>query len=513
MASELVMGVKHLRDGIEAQAVLGADMSVIAIVGTADNADAEEFPLDTPILLYTSDTVKRAKLGATGTIVDALAGISAQLANGVGAARCVIVRVTHNASAATVIASLIGNEANRTGMWALLDAPEDLGVTPRIVIVPGYTSQTWSGVDSITVTNGGADYVSAPAVGFSGGGGTGATGTAVLGSGDNAGKVVSVTITNEGSGYATAPTVTFTGGSGTGAAGTAVLEQQANPVVATIPTILARLKAGFIPEGPTNSRQAALDWLETIPETDSIWHPLRQDVKVMDADGEIVTKPMSPYIAGLYVRRDAAFAGVPGHSIANQQIYGIVGLTPSIPMSIIDPAVEGQDDLAVSFGIAFRGDTGVDGALTDGGFVFWGTDTLAAESEWLFVNVVRMRTYLELMQVKAIRVYLGRENLTQQTVQAIINTLDYQLRGFKANGDIIDYRLGFDPDANLPTELRLGFIKLMFKAEEPPVLRKVTISSRRYAAALDGLVQTIAIQLGNELPANYRPGAPFRPQF
>lgn len=502
MASELVMGVKHLRDGIEAQAVLGADMSVIAIVGTAENADADDFPLDTPVLLYTSDTAKRAALGAVGTIVDALAGISAQLANGVGAARCIVVRVAHNASAATVVAALVGNEANRTGIWALLEAPEDLGVTPRIVIVPGYTSQTWSGVASITVGNQGADYTTPPTVGFTGGGGTGAAGTAVLGTGPTANKVVSVTITNQGSGYATAPTVTFTGGGGTGATGTAVLEQQANPVVAAIPTILARLKAGFIPEGPTNSRQAALNWLETIPETENIWHPLRQDVKVMDTEGDIVTKPMSPYIAGLYVRRDASTDGVPAFSVANQQIYGIVGLTPTIPMSIIDPAVEGQDDLVVSFGIAFRGDSGVDGALTDGGFVFWGTDTLSADAEWLFVNVVRLRTYCELMQVKAVRVYLGRFNLTQQTVQAIMNTLDSQLRGFKAAGYIIDYRLGFDPDANDPTQLRLGFIKVMYKAEEPPVLRKVTISSRRYAAALDGLVQTIAIQLGNELPAN-----------
>lgn len=74
------------------------------------------------------------------------------------------------------------------------------------------------GIASVTITNGGSGYLTPPTVSFTGGGGTGAAGTAVL-SGD---AVASVTITNPGSGYTSAPTVGFTGGSGTGAAGTAV---------------------------------------------------------------------------------------------------------------------------------------------------------------------------------------------------------------------------------------------------------------------------------------------------
>ena len=77
-------------------------------------------------------------------------------------------------------------------------------------------------VGSVTITAGGSSYTSVPTVTFSGGGGSGATGTAVVSS--NA--VASITITNKGTGYSSAPTVTFIGGGGTGAVGTAVLISQ-----------------------------------------------------------------------------------------------------------------------------------------------------------------------------------------------------------------------------------------------------------------------------------------------
>jgi phage tail sheath protein FI len=242
-----------------------------------------------------------------------------------------------------------------------------------------------------------------------------------------------------------------------------------------------------------------LDWKETIPASARILHPLRQDAKVLDSDGNIVTKPLSPYVIGLYVRRDALTGGVPTKSAANQAMYGLVGVTPTIPFSIVDANSLGQTDLEDSFGIVFRGDVGADGSLSDGGYTFWGTDTLSADTQWLFANVTRMRDYLELLQVKALRVYLGNYNLTRQTIQAIINTMETQLVNLRANGYILDYAIGFDPAVNTPEELELGHIDLQFEAEEPPVLRKITIHSRRHAEALVDLARSIAISLGADI--------------
>jgi len=60
-------------------------------------------------------------------------------------------------------------------------------------------------VDICTVVNGGSGYATAPAVSFSGGGGSGATAQANL----SGGVVTSITVLTPGSGYSSAPTVTI----------------------------------------------------------------------------------------------------------------------------------------------------------------------------------------------------------------------------------------------------------------------------------------------------------------
>jgi len=98
-------------------------------------------------------------------------------------------------------------------------------------------NNTWSGsvtlgvanpdfVAGVTITNGGSGYSASapPTVTFSGGGGSGATGTAVV---NAAGQVVAVNltpVTGGGTLYTSAPTVTFSGGGGSGAAGNAFLQ-------------------------------------------------------------------------------------------------------------------------------------------------------------------------------------------------------------------------------------------------------------------------------------------------
>lgn len=75
------------------------------------------------------------------------------------------------------------------------------------------------GIASIAVTDGGADYATAPTVVITGGGGSGATATATVAGGE----VTGVTVTAAGSGFTSAPTITFTGGGGSGATATATL--------------------------------------------------------------------------------------------------------------------------------------------------------------------------------------------------------------------------------------------------------------------------------------------------
>lgn len=83
-------------------------------------------------------------------------------------------------------------------------------------------------VATVTLTNSGSGYTSAPTVVFTSSSGLGAAATAVIGTGSDAGKIVGINITNQGTGYQIAPTVSFVGGGGTGAAATTTLDIDIN---------------------------------------------------------------------------------------------------------------------------------------------------------------------------------------------------------------------------------------------------------------------------------------------
>ena len=85
--------------------------------------------------------------------------------------------------------------------------------------VPANPSTAAGALARVIITSGGSGYTSAPTVSFTGGGGTGATATAIL----SGGAVTGLVLGAGGSGYTSAPTVGFTGGGGSGAAAIAAL--------------------------------------------------------------------------------------------------------------------------------------------------------------------------------------------------------------------------------------------------------------------------------------------------
>ena len=77
------------------------------------------------------------------------------------------------------------------------------------------TRNPTGGVKTITITNQGSGYNTAPTVKFITSTGRNAEATAYLGEGADAGKVIKVIITNPGTNYQTAPTIQFVGGNPT----------------------------------------------------------------------------------------------------------------------------------------------------------------------------------------------------------------------------------------------------------------------------------------------------------
>jgi len=117
--------------------------SVIGLVGTAPDADAVAFPLNTPVLVAGNRT-EAALLDAVGdgngTLPDAIDAIFDQCG-----AMVVVIRVDEGLDEAATLTNIVGGVDAGTGQYqgvhGLLSAESVLGVAPKILCAPGYTSQ------------------------------------------------------------------------------------------------------------------------------------------------------------------------------------------------------------------------------------------------------------------------------------------------------------------------------------------------------------------------------------
>ena len=117
--------------------------SVIGIVGTAPDADAAAFPLNTPVLIAGSrleaaglDTVGDGE----GTLPHAVDGIMDQIG-----AVVIVVRVAADADPAEELANVVGGinagSGAYEGVHALLAAESVVGLSPTVLCAPGFTHQ------------------------------------------------------------------------------------------------------------------------------------------------------------------------------------------------------------------------------------------------------------------------------------------------------------------------------------------------------------------------------------
>lgn len=116
--------------------------AVIGIVGTAPDADATKFPLNTPVLIAGN----RSEAGALDTVGDgngtlpaAMDAIFDQIAPNV-----IVIRVEEGVDAAATTSNVIGTvqaDGSHTGLQALLTCKAKVGLKPRILGSPGLDVQ------------------------------------------------------------------------------------------------------------------------------------------------------------------------------------------------------------------------------------------------------------------------------------------------------------------------------------------------------------------------------------
>jgi uncharacterized protein len=133
MPDQFLHGVEvvQIDDGL--RPIQTVKSSIIGFVGTAPDADAADFPLNTPVLV--TGPRMAGGLGATGTLRSAYLAAYAQ-----GVAEIVIVRVEQGADAAATLANVVGDETLYAGVYGFLASASTNGQVPRILAAPGFTS-------------------------------------------------------------------------------------------------------------------------------------------------------------------------------------------------------------------------------------------------------------------------------------------------------------------------------------------------------------------------------------
>ncbi len=268
-----------------------------------------------------------------------------------------------------------------------------------------------------------------------------------------------------------------------------------NPVVSALQINLPKIMAIAPVDVDDTSSAKAVDARETMSSERIM--PIGVAAKVYEGDN-LVIRPMASRVAGLFARIDNANSGKPFNPIANQPLYGLAGLSRNIPFSLLDGSTEGQQMLAANVSIVATGETGVDGSIADGGFVFIGTDNAMTGGLWEQIHQVRGMDYLIVKIIKITREFLGKNKISADIAEAWINSIAYMLRDHKAVNDILGYtpkNQMFKASQNSAGDIRLGTLKLDIGIEPAPVFKRADHNIRRYATAVDGLVADIIARL------------------
>lgn len=437
--------------------------SVIFIVGTAPDADPLAFPLLTPVLIAGSRG-EAAKLdvsvGATrlGTLPNAVDLILDQIG-----AVIVVCRVEEGEDDGETLANILD------GVHIAMDSQSAVGVTPRILIAPGFTGERPLGVTghgAITPGAGGTNGTFPLA--FAGGTGSGAAGTFTVAGG----ALTAITITSAGR-YTVAPTFSFAASANlAGAAATVTLGATANAVVAELIGIAERLKAVIIADGPNTTDAAALTYADDFGSK----RVYVVDPYVKVARGaNVVNEPASSAVAGLIAKidNDRGFWWSP----SNQNINGIVGTARAIDFALGD--FNSRANLLNEGNVAT--------IIREDGYRLWGNRTLSSDQKFAFLSVVRTADIINDSILRA-HLWAVDRNITKTYIDDVEESVNAYIRSLVAMGALIGGRCYADPDLNSPASISEGKVWFNIDFTPPYPAEHVIFRSRIVNDFLEDLV-------------------------
>lgn len=463
--SDFFHGVETVTVDSGARPITTARSSVIALLYTAESASETAFPFHVPMLFNRRSNY--AGMGSGGTGRRSLDGIFDQIG-----ALVVGIRVPEGASDGESFANLIGGTDAVTGAYkgasAIRAAEADCGVSPMLLIAPGFTHQRPVGVTAVTMGDDGAGYTHAD-VAFAGGGATKqATGHAVIAGG----KVTGIVLDTVGIGYTDHPIVTITG-DGNGATATATVGPSSNPVAGSLLSIANSIRAHVIVDGPSTTDADAIAARGDFGSRRIFFvDPAVSGYSA--AAAEYAIEPASARVAGLIARTDNEVGF--WESPSNKEMVGIGGLAR--PIDYAFGAADSRANVLNSNEVAT--------IIRDDAFKLWGNRTCSDDPKYAFLNISRVSDIVDISIAKAHKWAVDR-GITKTYFDDVSGSVSAYLRNLKKQGAILGGECWVDPDANTADQYTAGHATFDYDFGGISPAERVTFRSQltdRYIADL-----------------------------
>lgn len=455
--TDFLHGIETITVDSGARPIQTVRSSVIGLIGTAPLASEASFPYNVPVLVNRRSGM--AGLGATGTLPVALDSIFDQIG-----ALVVVIRVEDSATENVQLGNIIGGVDAVTGelegVHAFRKAESLLGVSPMILIAPGFTHQRPIGLTSLPVNAQGTGYTTAT-VTFANGG-VGAV-LPVVAPVIAAGKITGFSIVSPGYNITGSLTATLSG-DGTGATlGTLTTGAAANPVVGEMLSIANALRAHVIADGPSTTDSAAIAYRNDFGSR----RVFVVDPKISGwntATDQYVVEPASARVAGLIAKTDNDFGF--WESPSNKEVFGIGGLARPIDYAFGDKTsranVLNENEVATF--------------IRDEGWYLWGNRTCSRDAKFAFLSVSRTNDMIDISVAKAHRWAVDR-SITKTYFDDVTSSVKAYLRQLETRGAILGGTAWVDPEFNTPADISNGNATFSYDFTPPYPAERVTFRS------------------------------------
>ena len=237
------------------------------------------------------------------------------------------------------------------------------------------------------------------------------------------------------------------------------------PVLANLIAVAEKLRAVVIADGPdTNETDAKLarrnygsDRVFIVDPAVSVFDPLT---------ATYVSRPASPYVAGLIAKRDIekGFWWSP----SNQVINGIAGTTRPVHFHLSEPQTEANR----------MNEAEVATIVRRSGFRLWGNRSTAADAQWAFLSVRRTADILYESMERA-HLWAMDRPFSRQLVADLIDGANAFGQRLVGQGALLGFRCWLDPELNTETVLKAGKLYLNFDFEPPAPLEHLIFRAHR----------------------------------